>query len=339
MVANLRGIKGGAADARVREFLGLFGILEARNQRLVEYSKGMRQKVLISAALIANPEVLFLDEPLNGLDANAALVVKELLRELASQGRTILFCSHILEVVERICTRIVIIDEGSVVSEGRPEEIAAATGESSLEAAFARITACATRPMSRATCCRRWARHRRTHQADHDPRTGNPGAGRRPRPVARAGPGDAAERLPGRQRATAGHGTEEERQLEGVADHSALRTPRLLGRHDGVFRARPVPERNHCVDRRGVNGRHGNARRLSNRCGCAGRLPDTGAATRILDHLLRREGRQCAGVHGSHRRSRGRGPPPWAWARGTGRWRRSAGCRRWLERSCGQRSR
>ncbi len=140
MVANLRGIKGGAADARVREFLGLFGILEARNQRLVEYSKGMRQKVLISAALIANPEVLFLDEPLNGLDANAALVVKELLRELASQGRTILFCSHILEVVERICTRIVIIDEGSVVSEGRPEEIAAATGESSLEAAFARIT-------------------------------------------------------------------------------------------------------------------------------------------------------------------------------------------------------
>ena len=100
----------------------------------------MRQKVLISAALIANPEVLFLDEPLNGLDANAALAVKELLRELASQGRTILFCSHILEVVERICTRIIIIDEGRVITEGRPAEIAAEAGESSLEAAFARIT-------------------------------------------------------------------------------------------------------------------------------------------------------------------------------------------------------
>ncbi|MDE2783862.1 MAG: ABC transporter ATP-binding protein [Gemmatimonadota bacterium] len=140
LVANLRGITGSAADTRIREFLGLFGILAARNQRLVEYSKGMRQKVLISAALIANPEVLFLDEPLNGLDANAALVVKELLRELASQGRTILFCSHILEVVERICTRIIIINEGRVITEGRPAEIAAEAGESSLEAAFARIT-------------------------------------------------------------------------------------------------------------------------------------------------------------------------------------------------------
>lgn len=139
-VANLRGITDSRAKTKIREFLGLFGILEARNQRLVEYSKGMRQKVLISAALIANPEVLFLDEPLNGLDANAAMVVKELLRELASQGRTILFCSHILEVVERICTRIIIINEGRVITEGMPAEIAAATGTASLEAAFAHIT-------------------------------------------------------------------------------------------------------------------------------------------------------------------------------------------------------
>ncbi len=140
MVANLHGISAGRADTQIREFLGLFEILAARNQRLVEYSKGMRQKVLISAALIANPEVLFLDEPLNGLDANAALVVKELLRELASQGRTILFCSHILEVVERICTRIIVINEGRMITEGRPEEIAAATGTASLEAAFAKLT-------------------------------------------------------------------------------------------------------------------------------------------------------------------------------------------------------
>lgn len=100
----------------------------------------MKQKVLISSALIGNPEVLFLDEPLNGLDANAALVVKQLLRELASQGRTILFCSHILDVVERICTRIVIIDQGRKVAEGSPEGITRETGTANLEAAFARLT-------------------------------------------------------------------------------------------------------------------------------------------------------------------------------------------------------
>lgn len=140
MVADLRGIERAHADRKVRELLGLFGILAARNQRLAEYSKGMRQKVLITAALIGNPKVLFLDEPLNGLDANAALIMKGLLRELASRGRTILFCSHILEVVERICTRIIIINQGSAITEGSPAAIAAATDTSSLEAAFAHLT-------------------------------------------------------------------------------------------------------------------------------------------------------------------------------------------------------
>lgn len=140
MVANLRGIEGKHASRKISELLGLFGIIDARDKRLAEFSKGMKQKVLISAALISNPEVLFLDEPLNGLDANAALVMKQLLRELASQGRTILFCSHILEVVERICTRIVIINEGSTIVDGTAAEIAARTGTSTLEAAFAELT-------------------------------------------------------------------------------------------------------------------------------------------------------------------------------------------------------
>ncbi len=140
MVAHLRGIQGDLAERKVAELLGLFDILDARDQRLSQHSKGMKQKVLISAALMSNPEVLFLDEPLNGLDANAALVVKQLLRELASEGRTILFCSHILEVVERICTRIVIIDKGRKIVEGSPEHIAAETGAGNLEEAFARLT-------------------------------------------------------------------------------------------------------------------------------------------------------------------------------------------------------
>lgn len=189
----------------------------------------MRHKVLISAALMANPEVLFLDEPLNGLDANAALVVRELLRELASQGRTILFCSHILEVVERICTRI-IINEGRVITEGVPAEIATATGTTSLEAAFARITG-----------------------------------------------------------------------VRDAADLSALRNGRTLDRRDGVRRARPVPGWNHGLVRHGTHDRHGDPHRLSNGGRLAGRLPHAGAATRILDDLLRREGHQRSGVHRHHR--------------------------------------
>lgn len=140
MVANLRGIDGRRAESRVSELLDLFGILDARDLRLAQHSKGMKQKVLISSALIGNPEVLYLDEPLGGLDANAALVVKQLLRELASQGRTILFCSHILDVVERVCSRIVVIDKGRKVAEGSALRIARDTGTASLEAAFARLT-------------------------------------------------------------------------------------------------------------------------------------------------------------------------------------------------------
>ena len=108
--------------------------------RMNEYSKGMKQKVVLTAALLHNPSVLFLDEPLNGLDANAALVVKKVLRMLSSQGKTIMFCSHVLEVVERICTRIVIINKGEVVTEGTSKDIARETGTDSLEAAFHKLT-------------------------------------------------------------------------------------------------------------------------------------------------------------------------------------------------------
>jgi ABC-2 type transport system ATP-binding protein len=86
------------------------------------------------------PEVLFLDEPLTGLDANAALVVKELLRGLAAQGRTIFFCSHVLEVVERVCTRIVIINQGRLIADGTADGIAISAGVATLEQAFVSLT-------------------------------------------------------------------------------------------------------------------------------------------------------------------------------------------------------
>jgi len=107
---------------------------------MTEFSKGMRQKVLIASALLHRPDVLFLDEPLDGLDANAAAVVKELLKKLAAQGKTILFCSHILEVVERICTRIVVINGGRQIANGTAAEIRATTQTATLEEAFSHLT-------------------------------------------------------------------------------------------------------------------------------------------------------------------------------------------------------
>jgi ABC-2 type transport system ATP-binding protein len=129
-----------SAAARREELLDLFGLSGVSFERMSAFSKGMKQKVAIAAALLHKPEVLFLDEPLDGLDANAAMVIKELLKRMAAQGRTILFCSHILEVVERICTRIVIIDKGRQIAEGTPQAIAEQTGTRTLEEAFSHLT-------------------------------------------------------------------------------------------------------------------------------------------------------------------------------------------------------
>jgi ABC-2 type transport system ATP-binding protein len=126
--------------ARVDELLDLFELTNVRGKRLTEFSKGMKQKVVIAAALLHKPDVLFLDEPLDGLDANAAMLVKELLKRMAAQGKTILFCSHILEVVERICTRIVIVNNGRKIAEGTAAEIMTQTNTPSLELAFGHLT-------------------------------------------------------------------------------------------------------------------------------------------------------------------------------------------------------
>jgi ABC-2 type transport system ATP-binding protein len=140
VVSALHHLEPALARQRRDELLELLGLGEARHQRLNAFSKGMKQKVVLAAALIHRPDVLILDEPLDGLDANSARVVKELLRSLASQGRTVLFCSHILEVVERVCTRIVIIDKGRQIAAGTPFEIATRTASISLDEAFAKLT-------------------------------------------------------------------------------------------------------------------------------------------------------------------------------------------------------
>ena len=140
LVATLHDLEPESAKSKANELLRLFGLSDNSEQQMFDFSKGMKQKVLICAALLTEPEVLLLDEPLNGLDANTVSVVKELLRSLASEDMTILFCSHILEVVERLCTRIVIIDHGRIVIQGTTEDIKEQWQASTLEEAFSKIT-------------------------------------------------------------------------------------------------------------------------------------------------------------------------------------------------------
>ena len=107
---------------------------------MVSFSKGMKQKVVIMAAILHNPKVLFLDEPLTGLDANTGLLLKNLLRHLADEGKTIFYCSHLLDVVENLCDRVVIIHEGEIVADGSVDSLKEMTKRSSLEAVFSQIT-------------------------------------------------------------------------------------------------------------------------------------------------------------------------------------------------------
>jgi ABC-2 type transport system ATP-binding protein len=142
MVAALYGIPQEAARARIKQFIAFFDLsFETLTDKLLgAYSKGMRRKVVITAALLHNPPVVFFDEPLDGLDANAAVGFKALIQTLAREGKTIVYSSHILDVVERVCDRVIIIDKGRMLVDGRPEELVAAHGTDTLERLFTQLT-------------------------------------------------------------------------------------------------------------------------------------------------------------------------------------------------------
>jgi len=110
------------------------------HDRMIEFSRGMRQKVVIASALLHSPDVIVMDEPLSGLDANTALMLKELLRTLADEGKTIFYCSHILEVVENLCDRVVIINGGKIIADGSVGELKEMTKKRSLEDVFNQLT-------------------------------------------------------------------------------------------------------------------------------------------------------------------------------------------------------
>jgi len=127
-------------QARIRALLETFDLASDRVSRLDAYSKGMRQKILIAAALLHNPELVLLDEPLSGLDVNAAMMIKDVLAALAAEGKTILYSSHVLDVVEKICTRAIIIDQGNLIADGTPEQLKSAAHQSTLEDVFRSLT-------------------------------------------------------------------------------------------------------------------------------------------------------------------------------------------------------
>lgn len=127
-------------DIKAKKLMALFGIDEVYHSRISSYSKGMKQKLLIIASLLHNPELLFFDEPLSGLDANSVMVFKEVMTELAAEGKTIFYSSHIMDVVEKISNRIILIHDGQIVADGTFDELKEKCSEGSLEDIFNQLT-------------------------------------------------------------------------------------------------------------------------------------------------------------------------------------------------------
>jgi ABC-2 type transport system ATP-binding protein len=138
-IARLRSIPYQTALTRAAELLRLFRLHDARNSPMATYSKGMRQRVLLAAALLHDPELLILDEPFSGLDVNAALLLRGLLEVFAAEGKMILFSSHVLEVVEKVCSRVVILYKGKVVLQDTIENVKASLTPD-LQQVFAQVT-------------------------------------------------------------------------------------------------------------------------------------------------------------------------------------------------------
>src|SRR6516165_4688257 len=140
LVGRLRGIARRLLEPKTDALLRLVGLWEDRLSPLASYSKGMRQKILLLAALLHDPQILILDEPFSGLDVNAAMILRSLLRSLAERKKIILYSSHVLEVVEKVCDTVLILRRGQVVAHDRVVRLRQLMSGSSLEGVFAQLT-------------------------------------------------------------------------------------------------------------------------------------------------------------------------------------------------------
>lgn len=139
-LGSLYGVDQAAMEQKGGELLRIFGLYENRHNRMTSFSKGMKQKVLLISGMIHNPEIIFFDEPLSGLDANSVILLKEILQRLSQAGKTLFYSSHIMEVVEKICDRIVLLKEGSIIAHGTFQELQNQQHSGSLEQLFNQLT-------------------------------------------------------------------------------------------------------------------------------------------------------------------------------------------------------
>jgi ABC-2 type transport system ATP-binding protein len=139
-IGELYGLRFELVDYKAKRLMELFGIGDVYHSRIASYSKGMRQKLLIISSLLHNPELLFFDEPINGLDANSVMIFKEILATLAANGKTIFYSSHIMDVVEKISSRIILLNDGKIAADGTFSELKLQNHQGSLEAIFNQLT-------------------------------------------------------------------------------------------------------------------------------------------------------------------------------------------------------
>jgi ABC-2 type transport system ATP-binding protein len=136
MVAILRRMPRSRIEDKIDTLLNLFSLHSHRHASIASYSKGMRQRILLIAALMDDPQILIFDEPLSGLDVTTALVLKTLIKTLGLKGRAVFYCSHVLEVVEQVCSHLLILRKGDVLAHDRAETIQKTIEHSSLERTF-----------------------------------------------------------------------------------------------------------------------------------------------------------------------------------------------------------
>lgn len=139
LVGGLRGIADGLLNQKIERFLHLLGLEDDQYSTLSAFSKGMRQKVQLASALLHNPELIILDEPFSGLDVSAGLMLRSVIKSLAAEGRTILMSSHVIEVVEQLCTDVVILSDGKVVAHDRVDRLRGLQNDESLEHVFVKL--------------------------------------------------------------------------------------------------------------------------------------------------------------------------------------------------------
>jgi len=139
MISDLHELEPNTALKKAKDMLHHFGLSDNLNSRMNTFSKGMRQKVLIVSGLIHNPKIIFLDEPLTGLDANTVIMVKEIISKLAEEGKTIFYSSHMMDIVEKVSNRILLINNGNIVANGTFDELKNQHNQS-LENVFAKLT-------------------------------------------------------------------------------------------------------------------------------------------------------------------------------------------------------